>query len=92
MKKNEVGCLIYPSCRGIQYLAGFESFDFASALVPYFSLTPSCAFPLTDKQADFVLSRIDFDIRKRLKFALYPKQDCAPDIFELEHSPLGGVI
>lgn len=92
MKKNEVGCLIFQSVRGTQYLAGFESFDFGTALIPYFSLIPGQAFPLTSLQADFILGRVDFDIRKRLKFALYPRQDLAPDIFDLVHSPIGGVI
>lgn len=92
MKNDDVGCLIYPSGRGTQYLTGFDAFDFGAVLLPYFVLYPSGAFPLTRKQADFVLSRVDFDIRKRLKFAPYPKLDCAPDIFSLEHSPIGGVI
>ncbi len=92
MKKNEVGCLIYPTVRGIQYLAGFESFYYGHELIPYFSLLPHQAFPCTRDQANFILSRLDFDMRKRMSFSLYPKQGHQPDIFDLEHSPIGGVI
>ena len=92
MRKNEVGCLLFRSARGIHYFAGFKCFDYGESFIPYFSLNASQAFPLTDAQADHILGRLDFDVRKRLKFALYPRQDMAPNIFELEHSPIGGVI
>lgn len=88
MKNEIVGCLVFPRPRGISYLCGFDSFDYGALLLPYFSEIPGNAYPLTDKQADFVLARIDFDIRKRLKFAPFPKADLAPDLFSLANSPI----
>lgn len=90
MKSEVVGCLGFPSPRGMRYLVGFDSFDYGTMLLPYFAESPSMAFPLTHKQADFVLSRIDFDVRKRLKFISFPRADFEPDLLTLEHSPIGG--
>lgn len=87
-KDDVVGCLVFRAPRGIQYMVGFDTYDFGAVLLPYFAEKASMAFPLTRMQANFVLSRMDFDIRKRLSFAPYPKADLAPDLFSLENSPI----
>lgn len=92
MKSDVVGCLVYRTHRGNEYLCGFETFDCGNRFLPYFSLSASSAFPLSRPQADFILARLDYDIRVRLDFTLYPRVEGSPDIFALEHSPIGGVI
>ena len=92
MKNDDCGCLVLRTLRGSEYLSGFESFDCGQRFLPYFSLLATKAFPLSRKQADFILARLDYDIRIKLDFLLYPRIEEAPSILSLEHSPIGGVI
>lgn len=92
MKSDDVGCLVLRTLRGSEYLSGFETYDCGLRFLPYFSLLATQAFPLSRKQADFLLAHLDYDIRIKLDFLLYPRIEESPDIFVLEHSPIGGVI
>lgn len=58
--------VVYSTHRGTNYLTGFETFCFGSRMLGYFSLSPSCALPLSYNRACQFRDMLHRDMPARL--------------------------
>lgn len=83
VSKNDIVCLCEQKVRGIEYLSGFESCLYGDVYLPYTSLKPSQALPLSPVTAQYLLGKFEFDVRKHFDVRPYPKCDLVENFLDL---------